>query len=172
MGNANAAANLAPAFTTATAAITGAAERSIQRGVARAAALGPDLLRRLSGTSLDRGTELDALAALPPEARDELVERATAGKQVSAAAALKKSARANSAQPAEKTQPAKPIGPTAAAKQEEPDWDLEPCFQDPDDDIDDALEKLQRDWLRSPARARALFLNWLATGWTSPEDRH
>lgn len=65
MGNANAAANLAPAFTSATAAVTGTAKRTIQRGVARAAALGPDVLKSIVGTSLDRGTEIDALAALP-----------------------------------------------------------------------------------------------------------
>ena len=176
MGNANAAANLAPAFATATAAVTGLAERSVQRGVARAATLGPDLLKRLAGTSLDRGTELDALAALPLEARDELVERAVAGKQVSAAATLKKSVRASLAPATEKIdEPAKSPDPIATGEPEKPDMDLEARSpHSPDDragDTCDTLTKLQQDWLGATVHARVLFLNWVVAGWTGSEDR-
>jgi hypothetical protein len=62
MGRGNAAAKLADAsFTADTAAKAGKPERTIQRDAARAKALGADL-DRVAGTSLDRGTELDALA--------------------------------------------------------------------------------------------------------------
>jgi len=39
---------------------------------------------RIAGTSLDKGAELDALAAMPAPARDEIIGRATAGEDVSA----------------------------------------------------------------------------------------
>jgi hypothetical protein len=39
-------------------------------------------LNKIKGTSLDKGNELDALAALPKEKREELVERAAAGENV------------------------------------------------------------------------------------------
>jgi hypothetical protein len=41
-------------------------------------------LNKIKGTSLDKGNELDALAALPKEKREELVERAAAGENVTA----------------------------------------------------------------------------------------
>lgn len=51
-------------FTSDTAAKTGKPERSIQRDATRAKALGADL-DRIAETSLDKGAELDALAAVP-----------------------------------------------------------------------------------------------------------
>ena len=49
----------------------------------RARRLGPDL-DRVAGTSLDKGAELDALAAMPAEDRAPLIRRASAGENVSA----------------------------------------------------------------------------------------
>ena len=51
-------------FAASTSEVTGENVRQIQRNVARAEAIGDDLLR-LTGTSLDKGVELDALAKLP-----------------------------------------------------------------------------------------------------------
>lgn len=70
-------------FAAETAAITGQSKRDINRNVARAEAIGDDLLR-LTGTSLDKGVELDALAKLPEPERKELIERAAAGEAVTA----------------------------------------------------------------------------------------
>jgi ParB family chromosome partitioning protein len=72
-------------FTADTASKTGRSERSVQRDVARGAALGDDL-DRIEGTSLGKGSELDALAAMPPEQRAPLIERAVSGETVSAVA--------------------------------------------------------------------------------------
>ena len=70
-------------FAASTAEVTGENVRQIQRNVARAEAIGDDLLR-LTGTSLDKGVELDALAKLPEPERKELIERAVAGEAVTA----------------------------------------------------------------------------------------
>ena len=56
-------------FAASTSEVTGENIRQIQRNVARAEAIGDDLLR-LTGTSLDKGVELDALAKLPGQYRD------------------------------------------------------------------------------------------------------
>ena len=186
MGKAHATANLAPAFATATAAATGVAERSVQRGVARYAALGPELLKRVSGTSLDLGVELDALAALPSHERDALVGRAAGGEPVSAAEALMAAAQAEQpAQAGEKSEPPQPAGQDAepsAPEPDEPAQDEPPAagpHTDPEDDpfadyfveIDRGLETLKQAWLRAPTEAREYFLAWVASGWRSPEDR-
>lgn len=73
----------AQSFAAATAEVTGQSKRDINRNVARAEAIGDDLLR-LTGTSLDKGVELDALAKLPEPERKELIERAVAGEAVTA----------------------------------------------------------------------------------------
>ena len=70
-------------FAAATAEVTGESKRAINLNVARAEAIGDDLLR-LTGTSLDKGVELDALAKLPEPERKELIERAAAGEAVTA----------------------------------------------------------------------------------------
>ncbi len=70
-------------FASETAAAGGENVRAVQRHVARAAALGPDL-QAVIGTSLDKGVELDALKDMEPEERRELIERARAGEVVSA----------------------------------------------------------------------------------------
>ena len=70
-------------FAAETAAITGESKRDVNRHIARAEALGDDL-DKVTGTSLDKGVELDALKAMPPEQRAPLIERAVAGEKVTA----------------------------------------------------------------------------------------
>lgn len=76
-------AKLADSFVTDTSKKTGKPERTIRRDVARAEALGDDI-DRVPGTSLDKGVELDALAAMRAAAREEMIARAAAGENVSA----------------------------------------------------------------------------------------
>ena len=70
-------------FASETAAISGESKRDVNRHLARAEAIGDDL-ERVTGTSLDKGVELDALAKLPEPERKDLIDRAEAGEQVSA----------------------------------------------------------------------------------------
>jgi ParB-like chromosome segregation protein Spo0J len=58
----------------------------IRRSRKRANVLGAKILNKTQGTSLDKGTELDALMELPKGKREELVERAAAGEVVTARA--------------------------------------------------------------------------------------
>lgn len=76
-------AKLARSFVAETAAKTGKPTRTIERDVTRGERLGPDL-DRVAGTSLDKGAELDALAAMSAETRDPIIQRAAAGEEVSA----------------------------------------------------------------------------------------
>lgn len=70
-------------FATDTARVSGEGRSSIHRHLARAEALGDDL-GDVTGTSLDKGVELDALAKLPESERKELIQKARAGEQVTA----------------------------------------------------------------------------------------
>lgn len=70
-------------FTKLTAAATGRSERAIQRAATRGEKIGPAALKRITGTSLDKGGELDALAALSPADRKSFIERAAAGEPIS-----------------------------------------------------------------------------------------
>ncbi len=70
-------------FAADTAQISGESKAAINRHLARAKALGDDL-DKVTGTSLDKGVELDALKAMTPEQRAPLIERAQAGEKVSA----------------------------------------------------------------------------------------
>jgi N6-adenosine-specific RNA methylase IME4 len=81
-------------FTQATAEVTGVGERTIQREAARGEKLGEEVLRKVVGTSLDKGEELDALAKLSEKKRDELVDRAASGLTVTAKTAAKQEKRA------------------------------------------------------------------------------
>lgn len=74
-------------FSASTAEATGMTKQAINRQLARAEALGDDTLTKVTGTSLDSGVELDALAKMPEPARNDLVQRAFKGEQVSARAA-------------------------------------------------------------------------------------
>lgn len=80
------------AFAASTAAATGITKRAINQHIARAEALG-DTLDRVTGTSLDKGVELDALAKLPAPEREVLVARAQAGEAVSARQAPRNASR-------------------------------------------------------------------------------
>lgn len=71
-------------FTADTAAKTGKTERTIQRAAKRGKEIGAEVLNKIAGTSLDKGVELDALAALPLEKRMPLIARAMAGEAVTA----------------------------------------------------------------------------------------
>jgi ParB-like chromosome segregation protein Spo0J len=84
-GKAHKVAKLA-SFSADTSQKTGRSERSIRRDAARAERV-PEL-DRVVDTSLDKGAELDALAALPPDAQHTLIDRAVAGERVTAKAAL------------------------------------------------------------------------------------
>ncbi|MFW6344732.1 MAG: ParB/RepB/Spo0J family partition protein [Halomonas sp.] len=76
-------------FASDTAERTGQSKSAINQHVSRADALGDDL-EAVTGTSLDKGVELDALKKLAPEDRKPLIERAQAGEAVSARQALEK----------------------------------------------------------------------------------
>lgn len=80
-------------FASSTAESTGMTKQSINRHLARAEALGDTMLDRITGTSLDKGVELDALAKMPAPEREVLVHRAEAGEAVSARHAPAKSSR-------------------------------------------------------------------------------
>lgn len=80
-------------FTKATAEATGESERTVQRSVARVETLGEETMTALAETSLNAPAELDALVALPPEKRAEVIERAKAGDKVKATVELKKENR-------------------------------------------------------------------------------
>jgi ParB/RepB/Spo0J family partition protein len=82
MGRGDANDKLSDAFTTDTAKKTGKHERAIQRDAARAQSV--KVLPDIINTSLDKGTELDALAKLPVEQQRKLAARAKNGEQVSA----------------------------------------------------------------------------------------
>ena len=68
------------AFCSATADTTGKSCRSVEIAAARGEALGDDL-GAVTGTSLDKGMELDALAKLPKDERKGLIDRAKAGER-------------------------------------------------------------------------------------------
>jgi len=85
---------LADRYTKDAAEKTGDSERTIQRNVERGENI-PNVAE-LSGTFLDQGTELDALAKLKdiaPERQAELIEKAKSGEKVSAKAEVKKAQR-------------------------------------------------------------------------------
>ena len=71
-------------FAASTATVSNESKSQVNRHLARADALGEDELQRIVGTSLDKGTELDALAKLPAAERKALIDRAVAGGKVSA----------------------------------------------------------------------------------------
>jgi ParB-like chromosome segregation protein Spo0J len=83
--------NLSDAYTTDAAKKTGKNPRSVRRDVARGENI-PNVAE-LAGTSLDQGTELDALAKLKeadPDRQAELIAKAKSGENVSAKAEIKK----------------------------------------------------------------------------------
>jgi hypothetical protein len=75
---------MSPTFTKATAAASGKTRRSIERAAARGEAIEAKNLKKLVGTTLDKGAELDALAKMPARVRQDLIDRAAKGDVVSA----------------------------------------------------------------------------------------
>jgi len=69
---------------------TGESKDKIHRSMRRYNDLGPNVLKSLVGTSLDKGVELDALAMHSERVRGNLVKRATTGDEVSATKALRR----------------------------------------------------------------------------------
>lgn len=78
-------------FAASTAAAAGMTKQAINHHLARAEALGDDL-ERITGTSLDKGVEMDALKTLSEPERKELIDRAVAGEKVSARVSQKSDA--------------------------------------------------------------------------------
>lgn len=116
-------------FTKATSDATGASERSIQREARRGEALGEASLRAVAGTSLDKGEELDALAALTEKRREKLIDRAAAGEKVSAKIEVKKErrdTRERSLGEKQRALPAKRYGVILA----DPEWRFEVYSRD------------------------------------------
>ena len=60
---------------------------TIAREISEAAKIGDDVLKKIIGTSLDKQSEITALAAMDEHERQEIVDRAVAGEKVSAAKA-------------------------------------------------------------------------------------
>jgi ParB-like chromosome segregation protein Spo0J len=151
----NVSAKLADAFTSDTAQKTSKSERTIQRIVQRAAEIGRANLTRLTGTALDRKTELDALARLPPIARETLIERAEAGMEVSAVRERESLAALD---PPMASASDNASGPGFAK-------DADAFAENSVDPIDSEaaeLEALKVAWINASDSARAKYLQWLA----------
>jgi ParB-like nuclease domain len=71
-------------FTKAHAKRTGRSEAAVQQDVAEATVLGDDVMKKIVGTSLDKPSEITALAAMDEQERQQIIERAVAGETVSA----------------------------------------------------------------------------------------
>ncbi len=71
-------------FATETASVSGMSRSAIYQELKRAEEIGEDNLKKIAGTTLSKGVEMDALIKLPPDTRAELIERAAAGEKVSA----------------------------------------------------------------------------------------
>lgn len=80
-------------FAESTAVASGKSKRTIERDAQRGEAVGSDTLQRVIGTSLDKGEEIDALAKLSPERREEVIVKAEAGGRVSAKVMVKQERR-------------------------------------------------------------------------------
>jgi hypothetical protein len=63
---------------------------TIAREISEAEKIGDDVMRKIVGTSLDRQSEITALAAMDEQQRQEIVDRAVAGEKVSAAKTQRK----------------------------------------------------------------------------------
>jgi ParB family chromosome partitioning protein len=74
-----------PAFIDAHAKQTGRHRATIAREISEAEKIGDDVMKRIVGTSLDKRSEITALAAMDELERQEIVDRAVAGEKVSAA---------------------------------------------------------------------------------------
>lgn len=71
-------------FATETASASGMSRSAIYQELKRAEEIGEDNLKKIVGTPLGKGVEMDALIRLPEPERVALIERAAAGEKVSA----------------------------------------------------------------------------------------
>lgn len=71
-------------FATETASASGMSRSAIYQELKRAEELGEDNLKKIVGTPLSKGVEMDALIKLSEPERKELIERASKGEKVSA----------------------------------------------------------------------------------------
>jgi ParB-like chromosome segregation protein Spo0J len=74
-----------PAFIDAQAKRTGRHRATIAREISEAEKLGDAVMKKIVGTSLDKQSEITALAATDEQERQKIVDRAVAGEKVSAA---------------------------------------------------------------------------------------
>jgi hypothetical protein len=74
-----------PAFIDAHAKQTGRHRATIAREISEAEKIGDTVMKKIVGTSLDKQSEITALAAMDEHERQEIVDRAVAGEKVSAA---------------------------------------------------------------------------------------
>jgi ParB family transcriptional regulator, chromosome partitioning protein len=79
-----------PAFIDSHAKQTGRHRATIAREISEAAKIGDDVLKKIVATTLDRPSEITALAAMDERERQEIVDRAVAGEKVSAAKTQRK----------------------------------------------------------------------------------
>ena len=79
-----------PAFIDVHAKKTDRHRATIAREISEAEKIGDDVMRKIVGTSLDRQSEITALAAMDEQQRQEIVDRAVAGEKVSAAKTQRK----------------------------------------------------------------------------------
>jgi ParB/RepB/Spo0J family partition protein len=82
-------AKMAVSFVEAEAKRTRRSERSIRRDVSEAERIGGKMLTKIAGTSLDKRSEIAALALMDEQERQRIVERAVAGEKVSAVKTLR-----------------------------------------------------------------------------------
>lgn len=80
-------------FAESTAEASGKSKRTIERDAQRGETVGAETLHRVVGTALDKGEEIDALAKLSPEKREEVIAKAEQGEKVSAKTAVKQERR-------------------------------------------------------------------------------
>lgn len=80
-------------FAESTAEASGKSKRTIERDAQRGEDVGAETLQRVIGTTLDKGEEIDALAKLSPERREEVIAKAEAGGKVSAKTLVKQERR-------------------------------------------------------------------------------
>jgi hypothetical protein len=83
---------------------TGENKSKVQRSRKRYETLGSSILAKVVNSSLDTGTQLDALTQVPEAVRDDLAERAAAGERVSARKEPRKAKREAKEEPKEQSQ--------------------------------------------------------------------
>ncbi len=161
MGRKHATAKLADAssFTTDTAKKTGKSARAIQRVVQRTAQNGRTDLARITGTSLDRGAELDALPLVPPATRDALIEQAIAGIEVSAVQARKEQQKPTAQEESSNT--------AASLRQQS----SQTSGLVATDLVDNELSALKAAWNSASKAVREKFLAWIDEHQSKPDYR-